>query len=238
MPKSRRCECVLPAPVLGLSHRTSASERSVTLCIERIVFCWYSQQPADATGPRGAIAASRLAVIHRPVRQIVGRHGNNLVPSLHEAGGPDGGSVCLGDVMLFTAAASCPSFPVSSNWKPRLSKKKSAAPFKDCRSRALSRRQRHSGSLMSEGVLSHQQHVIIPGVTSSLHQSAKCAEGSRNKSEDGSVRQTRRRAGSRLKRKRGDLSQDESRVPEVARCRELESAANVPAAVISRCQRR
>lgn len=93
------------------------------LRIEQIVFSSYSQHPADATRPRGVVAANKLAVIHRPVRQIVGRHGNNLVPSLHEAGGPDGGSVRLGDVMHFTAAASSPSFPVGSNRKPKLSRK-------------------------------------------------------------------------------------------------------------------
>lgn len=113
-------------------------------------------------GPRVAEARSRLAVIRRPVRQIVGRHGNNLVPSPREAGGPDGASVCLRDVVLFTATASSPSFPVGSNWKPRLganSKKTHAAPFNiasTAPTRALPRRrQHHSGGLskMSEGGL-------------------------------------------------------------------------------------
>lgn len=98
---------------------TSASERIVMKCIKHIVFCSNSRHPADATGPQSPTADSRLAVIKRPVRQIVGRHGNNLVPSLCEAGEPDGGSVCLGDVMLLAVAASSPSFPVRSNWKPK-----------------------------------------------------------------------------------------------------------------------
>lgn len=49
----------------------------------------------------------------------------------------------------------------------------------DWRSRALPRRQRHSGGFMSEGgASSHRQRVTIPGVTSRLHQSEKCAGGS------------------------------------------------------------
>lgn len=164
MSKSRRGECGVRTRALGLSRRTSASERIAVLCIERAVFRSDSRHPADATGPRGGSARSRLAIIHRPVRQIVGRHGNNLVPSLREAGGgPDGASVCLRDVMLFTATASSPSFPVRPTWKPKLSegansKKIHAAPFEIAfmvPKRAFPRRRGHPGGLskMSEGGL-------------------------------------------------------------------------------------
>lgn len=83
MPKSRRGQCVLQTAALGISHRIPLQAKaSRCYACDVSVLCSYSQHPADAAGPRGAIAASRLAVIHRPVRQIVGCHGNNLVPIL------------------------------------------------------------------------------------------------------------------------------------------------------------
>lgn len=78
--------------------------------------------------------------------------------------------------------------PVFSSWvepenrNSAESEKDTCSTFSGCLSRALSRMQRHSGGSrkMSEGgaLSRRRRHVIIPGVTSSLHQSERRTEGS------------------------------------------------------------
>lgn len=72
------------------------------------------------TTAEGGSSHSGLAIIHRPVHQIFGRHGNNLVSKLAQGGHndimEDQTEPCLpGDVMVSTCPPSFLSFPVRQN---------------------------------------------------------------------------------------------------------------------------